>query len=501
MNPDDLIMAKASPAGLGRITTGSEKSKRNRYAIPEHIALLDEWVVRACLGDPEYSRIIIEMPPRHGKSQHISRFTPAWFVGRNPDKRVILCSYNDAFASRWGRRARTVLEDYGPEIFGVRVDNRSKAANRWDIMDHDGGMITAGVGGAITGEGADLMVIDDPTKNVQEALSETRRELHKDWWQSTASTRLEPGGVVIVLMARWHPDDLAGFLQDPNQCDDAKQWKVLTLPALAKENDQMGREPGEPLWPRRFNHSTLAKRKASSGSRWFDATWQQDPKAIAEGMMFQRQWFKIVEEIPSNVVQWGRYWDMAATEVTAEEQSTSKGQNTPWTRGGKIGVTDDGRVVIADMVGIQGRAKAKEDLILQTAQLDGRTCRIRMEQEGGASGVDVIDAYRTLLMGYDFDGEVPRGDKVVRAIPASALTEAGRILLVVGPWITDFLNEIVKFPFGTIKDQVDVLSAGVNDLTTKTKPAIATSKKKKGKQAKDPVELMREWTQRDRVNI
>lgn len=209
------------------------------------------------------------MPPRHGKSEMASRYTPAWYLGRYPNRRVILASYEADYAASWGRKARDLLEEHGSSLFGVCVRQDSHAANRWDLADHNGGMTTAGVGGAITGRGADLLIIDDPVKSVEEAESETYRARTWDWWRGVALTRLEPGGSVILVMTRWHEDDLAGRILQ----EDSANWRVLSLPAIASDDldDPLDREPGEPLWPERYDADALARRRQEMGSRLFEA--------------------------------------------------------------------------------------------------------------------------------------------------------------------------------------------------------------------------------------
>ena len=177
---------------------------------------------------------MVTLPPRHGKSQLISQYFPAWYLGTFPDRRTILTSYEAGFAAGWGRRARDVLEEFGPEVFEVSVREDSSAADRWDINGHVGGMITAGVGGAITGRGADLLIIDDPVKNSEDAASKTMRDKAWEWYQSTAYTRLEPGGAIILVMTRWNEDDLAGRILKESQTGGEK-WEVMNLPAIAEE--------------------------------------------------------------------------------------------------------------------------------------------------------------------------------------------------------------------------------------------------------------------------
>ena len=256
------------------------------FQVPRHIELLDRAIVETVKGG---GRLLVAMPPRHGKSEMASRYTPAWYLGRYPNRRVILASYEADYAASWGRKARDLLEEHGSSMFGVRVRQDSHAANRWDLADHTGGMTTAGVGGAITGRGADLLIIDDPVKSVEEAESETYRARTWDWWRGVALTRLEPGAAVILVMTRWHQDDLAGRILQ----EDSANWRVLSLPAIADDDcdDPLDREPGEPLWPERYDAGALARRRQEMGSRLFEAEYQQQP-APATGSIFKREWFR-----------------------------------------------------------------------------------------------------------------------------------------------------------------------------------------------------------------
>lgn len=156
-------------------------------------------------------RLIINMPPRHGKSELVSKHFPAWYLGTYPRKKIILASYEATFAQTWGRAARDLLDEYGQEIFGVGVNQNTRAAGYW--MTTEGGhMWSVGVGGAVTGKGTDLLIIDDPVKNDQEANSPTYREKTWNWYRATARTRLQPGGAIIIIQTRWHCDDLTGRL-------------------------------------------------------------------------------------------------------------------------------------------------------------------------------------------------------------------------------------------------------------------------------------------------
>lgn len=220
-------------------------------------------------------RLLITMPPRHGKSLLTSEMFPAWYLGTFPDRRIILASYEADFAATWGRKARTILEEHG-QLFGVQVDKRSSAADRWDIEGRRGGMVTAGVAGPITGKGADVLLVDDPVKNSEEANSYTIRQKNWDWYQSTAYTRLEPNGAVILIQTRWHGDDLAGRVLKEGEREGEK-WDILDLPALARVGDPLDRDPGAALWPERFDVRRLREIRKAIGEYFWAALYQQRP--------------------------------------------------------------------------------------------------------------------------------------------------------------------------------------------------------------------------------
>ena len=224
---------------------------------------------------------MVFMPPRHGKSTLVSHYFPAWFLGRNPRKRVILTSYESDFAVSWSRRVRDTLEEFGEPIFGVRTRQDSRAANRWELEGTGGGMFACGVGGPLTGKGADLAIIDDPVKNAEEATSEVYREKTWDWYTSTLYTRLEPGGAVVLMQTRWHVEDLAGCLLRDME-ESGERWEVITMPAIAdREGDALGRKIGEPLWPERYGLAQLAQiqktMQARGEAHWWESLYQQQP--------------------------------------------------------------------------------------------------------------------------------------------------------------------------------------------------------------------------------
>ncbi len=224
-------------------------------------------------------RLLVPIPPRHGKSVLCSQYTPVWFLANWPCKRVILASYEADFAASWGRKARDTI--VGNPGLGIAVKEDVAGASIWETTD-GGGMVTAGVGGPITGRGGDLIVVDDPIKNFQEANSIVFRDMLRDWWDTTLWTRREPGASAIVAMARWHRDDLIGWLRRKG----GEPWEYIEMPAIAGPNDALGRVEGEPLWPQRYPLEALEATRIESGETAWMSLYQQHPEEVAGDCYF-----------------------------------------------------------------------------------------------------------------------------------------------------------------------------------------------------------------------
>lgn len=443
--PALAALARQSPAGFAEVVSGG------RWVNAPHLSLINKNIMRIVNG--EINRLMVFLPPRHGKSMLLSQYLPAWYLGTFPDNRIILTSYEADFAAQWGRRARDLLEEHGNIFPGnIRVRSDSSAANRWDIADHSGGMVTAGVRGPITGKGANCIIIDDPVKNAEEAASQTYRDRAWEWYKSTLYTRLEPGGAIILIQTRWHENDLAGRILNEMYQEDGEQWEIISIPAIAEQNDVLGRQVDDPLWPERFPIDELNKIKTTLGSYWFAALYQQRP-APAEGGLFKRHWFEIVDDYPRDCSQ-VRRWDLAS--------SQNKGD---YTAGLKLG-EKNGIFYVIDLKHIQENPAGVEYLIKQTAELDTERTAVRMEQEPGSSGVNTIDHYaRFVLKGYNFHGVRSTGSKIERARSVSAAAEAGNVKIVKAPWNSTFLDEVGIFPNGAHDDIVDTLTGAFSDLT------------------------------------
>jgi predicted phage terminase large subunit-like protein len=255
------------------------------YQRAQHHAQIADKLEAVERGDID--RLMIFMPPRHGKSELASKRFPAWCLGRNPKRQIIAASYNSDLASDFGRNVRNIVAEpeFGQVFPGVGLSPDSAAANRMNT-NHGGAYVAAGVGTAVTGRGADIALIDDPFKDREEADSERRRELVWDWYRSTLYTRLMPGGAIVLIQTRWHEDDLAGRLLE----QDAGEWDVLELPAI---DDQ-----GAALWPEWYPVETLTRIKATIGPREWSALYQQRPQPD-EGTFFRREWFGEWDKLPA----------------------------------------------------------------------------------------------------------------------------------------------------------------------------------------------------------
>lgn len=234
--------------------------------------------------------LMIFVPPRHGKSEEASINFPAWFLGKNPMKEVITSSYSSELALDFGKKTRELVDSNTfSRIFNVRLKNDEHGSAKWKT-NKGGSYTSVGIGGPITGRGADVLLIDDPIKNREEAESEIIRRKHWDWFISTAWTRLEPNGVVILILTRWHLEDLAGMiLKDPTL---KSLTKIIRFPAIAEEDEQY-RKKGEALWPARYPLSELEMKRKSSGPYEWSSLYQQTPIMTAN-QEFKLTWFKSV---------------------------------------------------------------------------------------------------------------------------------------------------------------------------------------------------------------
>lgn len=466
-------VARSSPAGLAWFYSDGQ------WIMAPHLKLLSQRIIDVVTGRTR--RLIVTMPPRHGKSELISRFTPAWYLGMYPDRKVILASYSDQFAASWGRAAREVIEEIGQPVFGVQVNQDAKGGAMWELKPpvdrrvlRPGMMVTAGVGGGITGKGANLMIIDDPVKNAEDAQSQVIREKQWEWWLSTASTRLQPGAGVILVMTRWHEDDLAGrFLNQGS-------WEILNFPAICEKpedeedddwKDALGRSPGDALWPQMYyvhekddhNHcgpECLNKVRAEKGSYWFGAMYQQRP-APAEGNLFKKDnWMSYSRDAASGILTlhkdtgdaifdpgYGITFQTVDCAGSSKESSDFTVVSTWCVTPEKDLVWLDCAEVRFDSLDVAGFVKRKFN--------EHRPSLVGVERIG--FGLTVIQ--ELLREGLPVIRLEPNTDKIARCLPAVARTEEHRVFVPSrADWKDKAMAQLHAFPNAANDDIVDTVS-------------------------------------------
>jgi predicted phage terminase large subunit-like protein len=342
------------------------------------------------------------------------------------------------------------------DLLGVNVSPDSSANDRWDIADHSGGMYTAGVGGAITGKGADLFIIDDPVKNAEQAHSPTYRKKTYEWYESTAYTRLEPGGAVIIIQTRWNKEDLSGKILTK----EGEKWTLLSLPALAGEDDPLGRAPGEALFKERFDNQALAEIKETIGPYWFAALYQQNP-VDDENALFKSEYIQYCNYS-------GGVFDMGDRLATVEESiifqtcdpAASKRTTADYFVLCTWALTPSMDLILLDVLRL--RLTGPDQIKLFKKQFNMWHPVAQFVEQAGVG--------YTLYQFLEDEGlpvkplKPGTQDKVTRAIPAAAKMAAGKVFIISAAqktWGPDFIDELLTFPLGAKDDQVDCLSYAI----------------------------------------
>ncbi len=422
----------------------------------------------------EINRLMITMPPRHGKSMLASEFFPAWYMGRNPDHYVVTATYAQELADDFGRKVKNQIEDlsYQAVFPGVGLADDSKSAKRFHIEGSTGGyehsttqrgaFYAVGVGGPLTGRGAHLLLIDDPVKNREEADSEVMRKKVRDWYTSTAYTRLMPGGRVVLIQTRWHEADLAGWLLADHQHEN---WTVLNLPAI---NDA-----GEALWPEQYDIEALERIKRALPPRDWSALYQQRPSPDT-GDYFKAEWIVPVDHIPP----------LAEMMVYGGSDYAVTANGGDYTVHAVMGVDSQGHLYLLDL----WRAQASSDVWVDAfCALVRKWKPIGWAEETGQikSGVGPFLVKRMIETGsYTAREQFPtRGDKAVRAQSIRGrMALQGLRVPRHAPWLADFTSELMSFPVGVHDDQVDAIGLigqlldrmSMGDAPKQAKPVLSS---------------------------
>ncbi len=396
---------------------------------------------------------MITMPPRHGKSMLASEFFPAWYLGRNPDHSVVMATYAQDLADDFGRKVKNQIEDpmFSDIFTGVGLADDSKSVKRFHVeedgvtleggyehsLKQRGSFYAVGVGGPLTGRGAHLLLIDDPVKNREEADSEVMRKKTKDWYTSTAYTRLMPGGRVVIIQTRWQEDDLSGWLLAEHKHED---WDLLNLPAISDD--------GKALWPEQYDVAALNRIKLTIGARDWSALYQQSPSPD-EGIYFKAEWLRPYEKAPPRDTL--RIYGASDYAVTAD--------GGDYTVHGVVGVDPDGHMYLLDL----WRKQASSDEWVEAfcdLVLEWRPTEWAEEQGQIRAGIGpFLDRRIRERRAFVYRRTFPtRSDKGVRAQSIRGrMAMDGLYVPRQASWYPALRSELLSFPAGKHDDQADML--------------------------------------------
>lgn len=432
-----------------------------RWYPHRHLIHLNIALTRA-LAVPN-SFLVIEAPVRHGKSRLVTEAGSAWAMLRWPDQPVLLGCHTDGLARRFGRSARRIVRALGPDL-GLAVSPHSHSASEFDLVGHpDGGFKAVGVGSTPTGSGGQRIFVDDPVRHLKQLRTIEQRDELWEWLTGTMRTRLHAGGSMVLVMSRWHEDDPVGRIFSA-EYGTGDPWQRVTLPAVARADDPMGREPGEALAPEMgYTAEVLAQTRETVGPRIWGANYDQHPQT-PEGRMFRPERWGFTAAVPagSSMVRW---WDNAAT----------RGGSGAFTAGVLLALTPTREWVVVDVyrerVGSADRRAAQRTTAIADNARWGRIAAggrvlAGAEQEPGSGGKDQAELFVTdVMQGLPAVAETTGGQsKEVRAELWAAQQGAGRVAILTDPagvppeWASRFIAEHTDFPLGATKDQVDAAS-------------------------------------------
>lgn len=390
-------------------------------------------------------RLMIFAPPRHGKSMLTSEFFPARYMGMHPDRYIIHATYGQELADDFGRKIRNQIADAEFPFKDCALSGDSASQKRFTTT-RGGAYFALGVGGAATGRGAHLLLIDDPLKNREEADSDTIREKLKSWYKSVAYTRLMPGGAVVIIQTRWHEDDLSGWLLREHE---AEGWEVISIPAIAEDDDVLGREVGEALWPTDYPIDVLEKIKEQLGSRDWSALYQQRPSP-AGGSIFRLEWFRRYNTLPQDFNMLIHSYDTACKDKELNDPTVFQSWKSN-SNGYYLADTHRRRVQFPDL----------RRMVESYAVRDNPHAILIEDKASGQQLIQVLQAETRLPI----IPVTPVKSKAIRAQGVSGTVEAGRVHIPsVASWLVDFESEVEAFPVGAHDDQVDCMTQALRYL-------------------------------------
>ena len=410
-----------------------------------HHSIMADAFERVAKG--ELKRLIINMPPRHTKSEFASYLFPAWFLGQYPEKKIIQTAHTAELAVGFGRKVRNLInqEDFQEVFPGIELSSDSKAAGRWNTNKR-GDYFAIGVGGAVTGKGADVLIIDDPHSEQEAALGAYNPEVYDkvyEWYTSGPRQRLQPGGAIIVVMTRWSVRDLTGqIVKSATQRDGADEWEVIELPAIMPS--------GEPLWPEFWPTDQLEALKAELPISKWSAQYQQDPTS-EEGALIKREWWREWEHSsPPPCEAIIQSWDTAFLKTQRADYSAC----TTW---GVFYHPDEDGKTVPNLILLDAYKEKLEFPELKRAAYE-KYWEYEPDQmvvEKKASGAPLIFELRA--MGIPVTEFTPsRGqDKIARVNAVTDLFASGVVWCPATRWAEEVVEECAAFPAGEHDDLVD----------------------------------------------
>ncbi|WP_413515863.1 phage terminase large subunit [Carnobacterium maltaromaticum] len=439
-------------------------SHRKQFGLLKHQVYIAPKLQEIAEGEQKF--IIVELPPQHGKSTFITETFPAYYLGRNPDKLVMVVSYSEELYKKFGRKNREKFRLFSDSLFGLKISSETSSVSEWGIEGHLGSLYSTSILGGATGRGSNLLIIDDPIKNRAEAESKTIRDKIYNEWQDTFYSRLTADASVIVIMTRWHEDDLAGRLLK----EMSLPWEEIKIPAIAEENDLLGRKIGEPLAPEiGKDKKWAAKTKAVTGSRGWSALYQQRPTP-AGGNVFKRNWIRYYVPSLEIKMRLGLGDDVEILPRLFDKQSQSwdctfKDTETSDFVSGQVWAKKKANYYLLDRhserMGIVDTMKAIENMSAKWPDARGKYI------EDKANGSAVIEMLTKKLSGIVPVN--PSGGKEVRANAVAPLWEAGNVYLphpLWKAWSDELVDQLISFPNAEHDDDVDSMSQALIKMTS-----------------------------------
>lgn len=409
-----------------------------------------------------YDIMVLSIPPQHGKSLSVTETLPSWYLGKNPDKSVIVLAYGDDLAQRFGRRNKEKIETFGKIFFDISISKTKSANDDFEIEGRKGRMITRGIMAGVTGNPAHLLIIDDPVRTREEAYSAVTREKIWQEWMSSAKTRLAGGAKVVLIMTRWHEDDLAGQILKTE-----KNAVHINIPCEAEDNDVLGRKKGEGLFPEigkgtAWKDQMKASYIAGEGLDAWNAMYQGRP-SVQGGNIFKRDWFKFYTDLPT------MYQTIISVDAAFKDTKTSDFVAIGvW---GKSGAN----VYLLDLINERMDFVRTLEVIRLMKRKYAEANMVLIEDK--ANGSAIISTLRQEIMGIV--PVEPLGNKESRAYAIQPFVMAGNVwLLKNAPWVEDYLDQMTRFPKSSKDDMVDMTTQALVRLKDFVAEGVAPPKPK-----------------------